>query len=354
MLQLQFLGTSAGTPTKYRNVSAIAVSCINPHSKRSKTPWILVDCGEATQHQILKTSLSLMDLSVICITHAHGDHCYGLLGLLSSMAMNRRTAPLTIICPKDVHTFVEMSLQLTHAHRHFEIDYLHHESFDGFQLAMSDHHHIDIQAIALSHRIACMGFKISQTLHYSKLHSDKLLAKNIQPSAIWGKLQHGFDVTLDNGEILLANDYCEQKTERLNIIIAGDNDQPDLLAPYVSDIQLLVHEATYTHDIAEKIKSRTENAFDPKHSSSKQIAQFAQHYRIPYLALTHFSGRYLAFEDVESEISNMGHIRAEVKQYYTGRYWLARDFLQLNITLDGVERVKNSESFTSNSSENPL
>lgn len=340
MLQLQFLGTSAGTPTKYRNVSAIAISCINPHGKQKKIPWMLIDCGEATQHQILKTNLSLMDLKLICITHAHGDHCYGLLGLLSSMAMNRRTEKLTIICPKDVETFVEMSLQLTHAHRNFEIEYRHHEQFHGLTLNISERHHIEIEAMALSHRIPCMGFKISQTLQYNKLDGDKLLAQNIQPCAIWGTLQHGFDVTLDNGDILRANEYCQQKIERFSIIVAGDNDQPELLTPYLQNVQLLVHEATYTDEIAQKIKSREQDAFDPKHSSAKQVAEFAQQQGIPYLALTHFSGRFMLFEDIHSKIANMGHLRAEVDRYYTGKYWLARDLFRLNITADGVESVK--------------
>lgn len=339
MLQLQFLGTSAGTPSKYRNVSATAISLLNPYTKKKKTAWILVDCGEATQHQILKTNLSLMDLKLICITHAHGDHCYGLLGLLSSMAMSRRTEKLIIICPKDVQTFVEMAQQLTHAHRHFEIEYLHHEAFTDYRLSISEQHYIDIKKIILSHRVPCVGFKITQHLHYIHLHGDKLLAKQIQPCAIWGKLQHGFDVMLDNGEILHANDYREQKHDELSIIVAGDNDQPYLLQPYLKNVQLLVHEATYTHDIAEKIKNRSDG-YDPKHSSAKQIAEFAEQQQVPYLALTHFSGRFMPFEEFDNPTPNMAHLRAEVQQYYRGKFWLAKDFLTLNISPNAVQSVK--------------
>ncbi len=81
MLQLTFLGTSAGVPTKQRNVTALAVECLNPYQNASQTtkkrPWVLIDCGEGTQQQLLHTKLSLHQLVAICITHVHGDHCYG-------------------------------------------------------------------------------------------------------------------------------------------------------------------------------------------------------------------------------------------------------------------------------------
>ena len=113
MLHLTFLGTSAGVPTKKRNVTALAIECLNPFgstgnspSKKNK-PWVLVDCGEATQHQLLETNISSHQLAVICITHVHGDHCYGLPGLLASMAMSGRKESLTIIAPQAIKQFIE-------------------------------------------------------------------------------------------------------------------------------------------------------------------------------------------------------------------------------------------------------
>lgn len=331
MLQLQFLGNVRRCTNQISQCFCHCYSCVNPHSKQRKIPWILIDRGEATQHQILKTSLSLIDLKLICITHAHGDHCYGLLGLLSSMAVLKRT----IICPKDLQTFIEMAQTLTHAHHHFEIKYVHHENSTDYHLKISKQHYINIQGIILSHRISCMGFKITQHLQYVYLHGDKLLAKNIQPYAIWGKLQHGFDVTLNDGEILHADDYQELKNDELSIIVACDNDQPELLTPYLKNVQFIVHEATYTHDIYENIKSRKDD-FNPKHSCAKQIAEFAQQQQVPYLALTHFSGRYLPFADIYNPTPNMAHLKAEVQHFYTGKFWLAKDFLTLKISTNGV------------------
>jgi len=83
-MELIFLGTSSGTPTKSRNVSAVAIK------KQNNKSWYLIDCGEGTQHQILRTKLSLLHLNTICITHIHGDHCYGLPGLFASASMDTR------------------------------------------------------------------------------------------------------------------------------------------------------------------------------------------------------------------------------------------------------------------------
>ena len=118
MLKLTFLGTSAGVPTKQRNVTALAVESLNPYasntqnatqSKKSR-PWVLVDCGEGTQQQLLHTKLSLHQLQAICITHVHGDHCYGLPGLLASAAMSGRCEPLIIVAPKAIATLLEAVL----------------------------------------------------------------------------------------------------------------------------------------------------------------------------------------------------------------------------------------------------
>ncbi len=93
-MNLLFLGTSAGVPTKTRNVSGVAL-----HESKGKG-WYLVDCGEGTQHQVLHTKLTFHSLKAILITHVHGDHCYGLPGILASAAMGGRTAPLPLVAPR--------------------------------------------------------------------------------------------------------------------------------------------------------------------------------------------------------------------------------------------------------------
>ena len=110
-MNIVFLGTSAGVPTKTRNVTGIAVR------EERGNGWYLVDCGEGTQHQILHTSLSINALRAIFITHIHGDHCYGLPGILASAAMNGRKAPLKIMAPSGVREWVEATQQHTQLYR---------------------------------------------------------------------------------------------------------------------------------------------------------------------------------------------------------------------------------------------
>lgn len=206
MLHLTFLGTSAGVPTKKRNVTALAIECLNPFgstgnspSKKNK-PWVLVDCGEATQHQLLETNISSHQLAVICITHVHGDHCYGLPGLLASMAMSGRKESLTIIAPQAIKQLIEAVKATTELYLPFEIEFITIESlFESTELTqlhtisvpLSPTHHLDIEVIKLSHRVESYGFKITQTVQTIKLDIEKLKADGIEPTAAWGRLQAG-------------------------------------------------------------------------------------------------------------------------------------------------------------------
>lgn len=114
-MDLLFLGTSAGVPTKARNVSATAVI------EASGSHWYLVDCGEGTQHRLLHTPLSIRDLRAIFITHVHGDHCFGLPGLLASAGMSGRTQPLEVILPAVLHDWVRQGLVASDTFLPFEL-----------------------------------------------------------------------------------------------------------------------------------------------------------------------------------------------------------------------------------------
>lgn len=355
MLHLTFLGTSAGVPTKKRNVTALAIECLNPFgsagnpaSKKNK-PWVLVDCGEATQHQLLKTNISSHQLAVICITHVHGDHCYGLPGLLASMAMSGRKESLTIIAPQAIKQFIEAVKATTELYFPFEIEFISIESlFETTEITqshtvsvpLSSTHQLDIEVIKLSHRVESYAFKITQTVQTIKLDTEKLKAEGVEPTAAWGRLQAGEDVTLPDGGHLKSLDYTQRVTQTLKVIMAGDNDNPQLLSEAVKDADLLVHEATYTQSVADKIMSR-EDAFDPMHTTAKRIASFAHSAQLNNLILTHFSARYQPYDDPESKTPNMADIRLEVEQYYQGNLWLARDFMRFEVTHKAVNQLPN-------------
>lgn len=298
-MEFQFLGTSAGTPTRARNVTGLALRA--PGGKG----WYLVDCGEATQHRILRTGFSLMTLGAIFITHIHGDHCYGLPGLLASAGLSGRTAPLLIVGPPSVRRFVNAVRETTELALPYPIDFIDvEEAMDIDRLP-----DVGVRTTALSHRVPTFAYSFTEKLIERRLDVDKLRRGGIPSGPGWGRLQAGADITLDDGRIIYSDDYILQPRRPRKLIVAGDNDTPSLLAQEASNADVLVHEATYTQAIWEKVGPA------PQHSSAQMVATFAREARLPNLVLTHFSPRY----------HDLGEIELEARAGYEGRLFLARD-----------------------------
>lgn len=358
MLQLTFLGTSAGVPTKQRNVTALAIECLNPHLSGSKNsnnqnnnqqnkksrPWVLIDCAEGTQQQLLRTKLSLHQLAAICITHVHGDHCYGLPGLLASSAMSGRTKALTLIAPKAIAQLLDAIKLTTELHLPFAIDFIAIEDVLSKKndkakvVAVTidlDKQQLKIDITQLSHRVPSHAFGITQTINHRRLDTDRLVAAGIAAGALWGKLQQGEDVYTEDGQQLLSADYVHSEPLRTRVVVAGDNDTPACLTFAVEDTDLLVHEATYTAKLLAKIQEKVKAQhpdFDPMHSSAQQIGKFAQKVGLNNLILTHFSARFQSYDKPTSDKDNMGHIRVDAQSAYKGNLWLAADFAQYRVT----------------------
>ena len=305
-MQVIFLGTSSGTPTRDRNVSGIAIG-----STQDKA-WYLVDCGEGTQHQLLKTPLSLLNLQAVCITHVHGDHCYGLPGLLASAALAGRTAPLCLLAPRAIQTFIATMQATTQLWLSYELQFV----------AIDEPHALpdllfDLSITELSHRVPSFAFTFSEKAVEHKLDTAKLKQAGIAPGAIWGQLQQGQTVNLPDGRVLIAADYLQAPRKARRIIIAGDNDTPRLLADVAHSAEVLIHEATYTEDIAAKVGTH------PQHCTAKRVAEFAQTLSLPHLILTHFSARYRGDKD---ESPSLWDLQREAQAVYVGHVQMARDF----------------------------
>ncbi len=353
MLKLTFLGTSAGVPTKQRNVTALAIECLNPHASGSSKgnqphsnsqnkksrPWLLIDCGEGTQQQLLHTKLSLRQLTAICITHVHGDHCYGLPGLLASAAMSGRREPLTLIAPKAISTLLDAFILHTELYLPFTLNFVSIEDLlsqevnvnkGKVKIDLDNQHQLMIEIYPLSHRVPSHGFGITQTIIRRTLNTGKLIADGVPASALWGKLQQGKNVITEDGQHLHSADYVHDDVQRTKVVIAGDNDTPECLSEAVMDADLLVHEATYTHEVMMAIQARNPD-FDPMHSSAHIVGTFAQKMSLKNIILTHFSARYQSFDNPDSETPNMAYIRLDAQSVYQGNIWLAEDFAQYSV-----------------------
>ncbi|MDM7482080.1 MAG: ribonuclease Z [Halomonas sp.] len=314
-MNLLFLGTSAGVPTKTRNVSGVAL-------RESKGKgWYLIDCGEGTQHQVLHTKLSFHSLKAILITHVHGDHCYGLPGILASAAMGGRTAPLTLVAPKGIQTWLEATCAVTQLCLPFALEFICADDLPSIEFE-----NIAVETCALSHRVPCYAYTFTERNVEAALNVDKLDRHGIPRGPLWGQLKQGREIAFE-GKPLRSQDYLLFKHAPRKVVIAGDNDQPELLAQACAGAQVLVHEATYTEAMAEK-------AGEVGHSYGRQVAAFAEQVGLPHLVLTHFSPRYPL---ISHSVPSIEDIQREAQSVYSGALFLAQDFSEYH--LDKAGRV---------------
>jgi len=306
-MEFTFLGTSAGTPTRSRNVTGLALCLSGPK------PWYLVDCGEGTQHQLMRTRYSVMQLRAIFITHIHGDHIFGLPGLLTSASMLGRTEPLDIIAPPQVRRFIDTVIENSDSSLSYPLNFTNSEAPDFYW----QDDHLGVTNVALSHRVPCRAYVFTERNLERQLQKEKLVADGIEPGPEWGDLQKGKDVLLDDGRLLRSDDYTHIPRTARKIIVGGDNDTPELLKNACQGTHVLIHEATYTQDVADRVGPW------PQHSSAQQVARFAQATKLPNLVLTHFSSRY---QSAPGGTPHINQLAAEALQHYKGQLFLARDF----------------------------
>ncbi|WP_107852902.1 ribonuclease Z [Oceanimonas marisflavi] len=323
-MELIFLGTSSGTPTRSRSLSAVA---LRKHKARS---WLLVDCGEGTQHRLLRAPLSLHWLQAVCITHLHGDHCYGLPGLLASAGLNGRTAPLTLIGPAGLQAWVEHTAAMSQLQLNFELRFERVETLatGNSLLALEG---FDVSATALSHRLPSFAYAFTETGLAGRLDTERLKADSVPAGPLWGRLHRGEVVTLDDGRVLAGRDYQLAPPTARKVVIGGDNDTPALLHEAIKGASVLVHEATYTREVAAKVGP------EPQHSSAAAVAAFAARARVPNLVLTHFSPRYRH----SGPGLTVADLAREAQAHYPGRLFMAEDLAIYRLDREGkLSRVQ--------------
>lgn len=316
-MRFTFLGTSAGLPTKERNVTALALA---PEKQRE---WYLIDCGEGTQHRLLHTHYSAAKLRAIFVTHIHGDHCYGLPGLIASAQMGGRKEPLTICAPAGIQEFIDAVRRYTDLNNlNYELRFLRSDQPDFIY----DDGSVRVDSIALSHRVPSFAYRFIEHVDERLLDPQKLAALDVPRGELWGELQHGHSVTLNNGRHVTPSEVSHPPRAPRRIVVGGDNDQPDLLIPALRDCDVLIHEATFTEDVLAKVGPRYQ------HSTPAQVAKTAQEVKLPHLLLTHFSQRYRrANGDSEYTVDDLF---AEAKKYYSGNLLLASDLASYELTRD--------------------
>lgn len=307
-MHFAFLGTSAGTPTRERNVSALAVC---PDQQRD---WMLLDCGEGTQHQILRSHLRLPRMRQVLITHLHGDHSFGLPGLLSSRAMSGATSPLELHGPEGLRTFLTTTLSLSNTTLTYDL-VIHEIREPGPVLETGT---LTVEALAMTHTGPCYGYLVREKPIPGSLDAEALGAAGIAPGPLYGRLKNGEILRLPDGRMVDGRRFLSPPTPGRSVLLAGDNDDPGSLVERLRDVDLLVHEATYTSDVAAGL------AFDPGHSTAVDVAQAAETASVPNLVLTHISARYSVGPEAHGR--DVEDLRKEAESTYSGRLFVANDF----------------------------
>ncbi|WP_046174127.1 ribonuclease Z [Domibacillus indicus] len=274
-MELLFLGTGAGVPAKRRNVTSIALKMLNERG----AVW-LIDCGEAAQHQILHTTLKPRRIEKIFITHLHGDHIFGLPGLLGSRSFQGGTEPLTVYGPAGIRAFIETALQISTTHLQYPLFI--EEIEEGILFEDS---HITVTAGKLDHGIESYGYRFAEKDKAGELLVEKLRADNIPPGPIYKQIKNGQAVTLPDGRTIDPAPYTSSPQPGKVVTILGDTRQCDTAVLLAKGADMLVHEATFS---AENEKM----ARDYFHSTTVQAAETALRAGAKKLCLTHISSRY--------------------------------------------------------------
>lgn len=274
-MELIFLGTGAGVPSKERNVSAMALTLL----QELNCTW-LFDCGEATQHQILHTTIKPKKINKIFITHLHGDHIYGLPGLLSSRSFQGGNEMLTVYGPEGIKSFIETSLQVSGSHLTYPLEIV--EFTEG--LLFEDDNFI-VSCKLLTHGIPSYGFRIAEKDTQGELLVDKLKSIGIMPGPIYRSIKENQTTMLPDGSEIDRDDFLGPAKPGRTICILGDTRSTEQNQRFVENADVLIHEATFDHekkDLAHKFY----------HSTSIEAAMLAQHANVKKLILTHISSRY--------------------------------------------------------------
>eukprot|EP00124_Ichthyophonus_hoferi_P004621 Ihof_evm2s532 gene=Ihof_evmTU2s532 len=246
----------------------------------------MVDCGEGTQHQILQSAtVKTSRLDVILITHVHGDHMFGLPGLICSRSLAGHTNPLTLIGPVGVAQFLNTALKISRSQGEdlgYDLKIIELSPDRHYDLGVINEIHLSAHPI--KHSIPCHGFVLTEPDKRGKVDKDKLKKFGLAGPNI-RMLTQGHSVILDNNKQINPEDVMGPNQKGRVFVLLGDTYDPTSISEAAMDCDTLVHECTYD-------TSMTEKALANGHSTSRMAGLFANKIRAKRLVLTHFSPRY--------------------------------------------------------------
>ncbi|HEY8929422.1 MAG TPA: ribonuclease Z [Mucilaginibacter sp.] len=281
--EVTILGSSSATPIFNRNPTSQALN-INER-------LYLIDCGEGTQQQMLRFDVKASRIDHIFISHIHGDHYLGIVGLISSMHLNGRTRPLYIYCPEPLKAIIDIQLEFSETTLQYPIEYKFTDP-DKVEVLL-ENQDITIQTIPLNHRIACTGFLFKEKKRQRKLIKEKIADLEI-PVPYFSALKKGADYTAPDGTVYKNSDLTIDSAEPKTYAYCSDTMYDEKYLNQISNATLLYHEATFLHNMLDR-------ALETHHTTALQAAEVAKTTNAQKLIIGHFSARYKALNELLDE-----------------------------------------------------
>lgn len=306
-MEVTFLGTSSGVPTRSRNVSSVALRL----QQRAEV-W-LFDCGEATQHQLIRSPLKLSQISRIFITHMHGDHVFGLPGLLATCGLAGHATRIDLYGPEELEDYLRACVRYSRTNFAYPVEV--HAVEPGM---IYEDEELVVSCLPLQHRIPAFGYRVGEKDRAGRFDVERAARLGIPPGPLYGKLKRGEQVTLSDGRTINGAELCGPTEEGRKIVYCTDTIFSENAIELARDADLLIHEATYVEQ-DETLAHRSQ------HSTAQMAARVAAAARVRKLIITHFSPRYAPGNAVEPDA-----LLAEARAVFPATE-MARDFMSVEV-----------------------
>ena len=267
------LGTGSALPTVNRYPTA--------HLLNANERFFLIDCGEGTQLQLRRNRIKLQRIDHIFISHLHGDHYFGLIGLLTSMSLLGREKQINIYSDKQLAPLINYQLNISYSKLNFEI--LFHTVDESGQLLFSNND-LTVNAVKLNHKIPCFGFLFKEKQDQFKIRPEKIKAYNISLEWI-RRIKEGENFKKDDNTIISNEELTFPKEKNRSYAFCSDTKYDEKIVEQIENVDLLYHEATFMENHSERAKKTY-------HSTARQAALIAKQANAKKLLIGHFSARY--------------------------------------------------------------
>lgn len=271
---VQILGSGSAVPTSTRGLTSQFIAVSGRH--------YLIDCGEGTQTQMRRFGVKFQRIDAVFVSHLHGDHYFGLIGLLSTMNLLGRVKPIQIYAPKELETILSLQIEYDGSRMSYDIEFI--ATDPSKEIVLLEDEKVKVSSFPLSHKVPTTGFKFTQKEKQRHLLVDKAKSHGVKIEH-YHLLKDGVDVMNDEGKEFKSIDYTLPGEGEKSYAFCSDTKYSEAIIPSIKDVELLYHEATFTEEFIDRAKATM-------HATAIQAATIARMANAGKLLMGHLSARY--------------------------------------------------------------